>query len=124
MAPTETSSFHSISTSISSLFSLIPPRHIAFLLVAYAVFWIANRYIIQPRTSSIRNLDGPRRKGDWNPWVGHLRPIIKGLPGEAAAKWIEEFGTVFREASRVCFSDEMTIDRVYLVIQATMGSSE
>jgi hypothetical protein len=26
-----------------------------------------------------------------------LRPIIKGLPGEAAAKWIEQFGTVFRE---------------------------
>lgn len=95
MAPTEP--FSSVSASISSIFTIIPPRHIALLVLAYGAFLVLNRYIIQPYTSPIKNLAGPRRTDDWNPWVGHLRPIIKGLPGEAAAKWIEQFGTVFRE---------------------------
>lgn len=115
MAPTEP--FSSVSASISSIFTIIPPRHIALLVLAYGAFLVLNRYIIQPYTSPINNLAGPRRTDDWNPWVGHLRPIIKGLPGEAAAKWIEQFGTVFRYdgifgAPRIMVADPVAIQYI------------
>ena len=93
-----------LSKPISGILDLAPSTlHLLILGCIYVIYVIANRYFIQPYFSSLRNLSGPRRskQDGWIPWIGHLRPIIKGEPGVATAEWIGKYGRAFSESSSI-----------------------
>jgi hypothetical protein len=83
---------------LQRIFTLIPLSHLLYLASLYVLFLLVNRYFLRPAFAPYRNLPGPTRRESWGPIIGHLRPIIKGLPGEASGKWFERFGRVFRES--------------------------